>query len=381
VQPEHKKTRGEKANKQTLVTALLKWFCSHARDLPWRHTGDPYAIWVSEIMLQQTQVKTVIPYWERWMRELPSIQSLADAPSEKIHKLWEGLGYYTRVRNMQKAAQLILQVWNGKFPTRHENVLALPGIGRYTAGAVCSIAFNQPSPIVDGNVIRVLARVFGISGNPKDKKTNVAFWEIAETLVRAAAEAKCDQHPAGRRGDSIRPIDSNIPRCSFLNQSIMELGALICTPRDPKCSLCPLKENCVALRDNQIALLPDIIKRTEPTRRTFVALIVEKDGKFLIRQRPAGVVNAHLWEFPNFELSNGIKMTQAIAPFELGDESTPICEFHHSITRYRNHLKAFRARLAKSYSEEPGIWRTTKDLQTMAFSSAHKRVLQHLLKS
>src|SRR2546421_8141925 len=151
-------------NQKPVVRALLKWFGQHARDLPWRRTGDPYAIWVSEIMLQQTQVKTVVPYWERWMRDLPDITSLAKARSEKIHKLWEGLGYYTRVRNMQSAARLICEKHGGQFPRRFEDVFALPGIGRYTAGAICSIALNQPMPILDGNVIRVFTRLFGIRG-------------------------------------------------------------------------------------------------------------------------------------------------------------------------------------------------------------------------
>src|SRR5436190_22052937 len=147
---------------RAIVNKLQWWFAAHARDLPWRRTLDPYAVWVSEIMLQQTQVKTVLPYFERWMRALPDIESLAQASSERIHKLWEGLGYYTRVRNMQKAAHAILEKHSGQFPRDFDAVLALPGIGRYTAGAICSIAFNRPVPILDGNVIRVLTRVFGI---------------------------------------------------------------------------------------------------------------------------------------------------------------------------------------------------------------------------
>ena len=171
------KSKIQKLKLRKLATLLLDWFAANARDLPWRRTRDPYAIWVSEIMLQQTQVKTVIPFWERWLRELPTIVAAAKASSAKIHKLWEGLGYYTRVRNLQKAAQQI--VANGKrkvesgdsvcrFPESFEDVLALPGIGRYTAGAICSIAFNQPVPILDGNVIRVLTRIFGIAENPKE---------------------------------------------------------------------------------------------------------------------------------------------------------------------------------------------------------------------
>ena len=182
---------------QKLVPLLLDWFAANARDLPWRRTRDPYAIWVSEIMLQQTQVKTVIPYWNRWMRELPTIEAAAKASPAKIHKLWEGLGYYTRVRNLQKAAKQIVQSGtsrtNGKrkcncqFPEKFDDVLALPGIGRYTAGAICSIAFNQPTPILDGNVIRVLTRIFGIAENPKEKETNARLWQLAEELVSHAS--------------------------------------------------------------------------------------------------------------------------------------------------------------------------------------------------
>src|SRR5215471_2586309 len=156
-----------------VVPALLDWYSKAARDLPWRRTRSPYAIWVSEIMLQQTQVKTVVPYWTRWMQELPTIEALARATPSRIHKLWEGLGYYTRVRNLQRAAQQICDEHQGHFPTALEAIQALPGIGRYTAGAIASIAFNQPAPILDGNVIRVLTRLHGIASDPRVKQANV----------------------------------------------------------------------------------------------------------------------------------------------------------------------------------------------------------------
>ena len=178
------KLKAQNSKLQKLVPLLLNWFSKNERDLPWRKTRDPYAIWVSEIMLQQTQVKTVMPYWERWMHKLPTIKSVAAANPDKIHKLWEGLGYYTRARNLQKAAQMILRERAGKFPENFDDVLSLPGIGRYTAGAICSIAFNQPKPILDGNVIRVLTRIFGIAENPREKVTNQLLWQIAEELVK-----------------------------------------------------------------------------------------------------------------------------------------------------------------------------------------------------
>src|SRR5664279_4875227 len=161
-----------------IVPSLLAWFAHNARDLPWRRTRDPYAIWVSEIMLQQTQVKTVLPYWESWMRALPNLRALAKAKPERLHKLWEGLGYYTRVRNLQRAARIIGEDHGGRIPEDFDDLLELPGIGRYTAGAICSIAFNQPKPILDGNVIRVLARLFGIPGNPRERSVNARLWQL-----------------------------------------------------------------------------------------------------------------------------------------------------------------------------------------------------------
>ncbi|HEX3988754.1 MAG TPA: A/G-specific adenine glycosylase, partial [Verrucomicrobiae bacterium] len=162
---------------------LVAWFDENARDLPWRRSKDPYAVWISEIMLQQTQVATVIPYFERWMRAFPTIQAFAAAPRERALKLWEGLGYYTRVANAQRAAGEIVARHGGRFPSGFEDILALPGIGRYTAGAISSIAFGQPTPILDGNVIRVLTRLFAIAGDPREKSVNLRLWEIAEKLV------------------------------------------------------------------------------------------------------------------------------------------------------------------------------------------------------
>src|SRR5215831_14764636 len=268
-------------NTQKLVPLLLDWFGQNARDLPWRRTQDPYAIWVSEIMLQQTQVKTVLPYWERWMAALPDVASLAGASSEQIHKLWEGLGYYTRVRNMQKAALFIEEHHGGRFPGEYAQVLALPGIGRYTAGAICSIAYNQPTPVLDGNVIRVLTRVFGIRGNPREKSTNAKLWNLAAALAQSS------------------------PRPGGVNQALMELGALVCTPRNPHCAGCPLAGHCVALELAQVNRFPELLRRAPPTQRRFFAFVLQRRGRVLIRKRKAGNVNAHLWEFPNVEVLHG----------------------------------------------------------------------------
>ena len=340
---------------------MLAWFSANARDLPWRRTRDPYAIWISEIMLQQTQVKTVIPFWERWMRELPTIEAAAKAPSAQIHKLWEGLGYYTRVRNLQKAAQVIVEKQGRKFPEQFEDVLALPGIGRYTAGAICSIVFNQPTPILDGNVIRVLTRIFGIDGNPKEKPTNAKLWQLAQDLVERA---------------SLITNQSSLS-CSHLNQSLMELGALICTPRNPQCLICPLKKLCVASKESRTEELPNLGKRETATARRFIAFVIEHGGKFLVRQRPAGVVNGHLWEFPNVEIT-GTKPNAADAFRKLfgmkPQAIKPLRTIKHSITRYRITLEAFSVSLAKRSVSEKGHWLAPEEFDSVAFSSAHKKL-------
>jgi len=372
-----------------LVPLLLDWFAANARDLPWRRTRDPYAIWVSEIMLQQTQVKTVIPFWERWLRELPTIEAAAKAPSAKIHKLWEGLGYYTRVRNLQKAAQAIVKHHDGKFPENFDEVLALPGIGRYTAGAICSIAFNQPKPILDGNVIRVLTRIFGIADNPKEKAANAKLWQLAEALVSIAGEiggARLRRAQIKSHG-STESRHTQKETCSHLNQSLMELGALICTPRNPQCLICPVKKLCVAFKENRTAELPNLGKREAATARRFVAFVVEHGGKFLVRQRPAQVVNAHLWEFPNVEV--GVRLCEPqefwaeFAALPANDPRSEnlerLCIVKHSITRYRITLEAFFVQLKNAPAENGGIWQTSARLKNLAFTSAHRKVLRAVI--
>jgi A/G-specific adenine glycosylase len=419
------KPKKQNSKLRRLVPALLDWFAHNARDLPWRRARDPYAIWVSEIMLQQTQVKTMIPYWKRWMRELPTIEAVAKARSEKIHKLWEGLGYYTRARNLQKAAKQIMEKHGGTFPRDFADVLALPGIGRYTAGAICSIAFNQPTPVLDGNVIRVLTRVFGIGKNPREKKTNTQLWQLAEELVVHASRFTLHVSHSSSRTRT-RTKDKDDMACSSLNQSLMELGALVCMPRNPQCQICPVKKHCVAFQENRVAELPKLGKRKAATARRFVAFVVERNGRFLIRQRPPGAVNAHLWEFPNVEIhpspsSSPAKRDQSAhysrkksqsrltsaatiqesdweiihAAKSLGIEPPailPLCKVKHSITRYRITLEAFHVHLGGRSSTTPkhlgtrrarpsgknNVWLPLAKLSPLAFTSAHRKILQTL---
>ena len=301
------------------------------------------------------------------MRELPSVQDLADASPKRIHKLWEGLGYYTRVRNMQRAAQLIVECHDGCFPETFEQVRELPGIGRYTAGAICSIAFNQPKPVLDGNVIRVLARAFGIRGNPRQRAVNERLWDLAEHLVLAASTENLDR---GARHN-----------CGDLNQSMMELGATLCTPRDPQCGICPIALHCVAHRTHCAHLLPRFPPRPRATARLFFAFVVEHKGRFLVRQRAAGSVNAYLWEFPNIEIEEADSLSKALGK-TLGTDGTDGTEvehwfdIRHSITRYRITLRVFRLKaISKAMN---GRWVGARGLSRLAFPSAHKKILGRL---
>jgi A/G-specific adenine glycosylase len=370
------------------VQRLLVWFAQNARPLPWRRTRDPYAIWISEIMLQQTQVKTVLPYWERWMGALPDLAALAKAKPQTLHKLWEGLGYYTRVRNLQRAARVIVEQHGGCFPDNFAALLALPGIGRYTAGAICSIAFDQPQPILDGNVIRVLTRLFGIPGNPRERTTNARLWQLAEELVLQASEANAHAStspPASRLTHHGSRITRPASRpCSQFNQSLMELGALVCTPRQPQCGICPIAKHCVAYQQGRVHEFPRLSQRGRATPCRFVAFVAQKRGRFLVRQRPASGVNAHLWEFPNVELSpDDSNLTQA-AYRALGMRPRtlePLATIKHSITRYRVTLEPYQLtgrEAARIPAETEGRWLGLSQLKRLAFTSAHKQILGRL---
>lgn len=255
-----------------LRKTLLIWYSQSGRDLPWRQTQDPYAIWVSEIMLQQTQVRTVLPYYQRWLTALPTIQTLAKAESETVLKLWEGLGYYTRARNLHRAAQKIFQAHSGIFPETFEAVVALPGIGRSTAGAILSSAFGQSHAILDANVRRVLSRLIALesTGSTAEKK----LWEVSEAL-----------------------LDRESPFA--FNQALMDLGATICLSRNPQCLLCPWQPFC--LGQQQPERFPQrSAKRVRPQKQA-VGFFVQSEKSFLLVKRLEKGLLGGLWEFPTIE--------------------------------------------------------------------------------
>jgi A/G-specific adenine glycosylase len=274
-----------------MAKCMLAWFDRVRRDMPWRRTRDPYAIWVSETMLQQTQVATVVPYYRRFLERFPTVASLAAAPLGDVLALWAGLGYYRRAKHLRLAAQEVVARHGGRVPGTVEELLALPGIGRYTAGAVGSIAFNLPAPVVDGNVMRVLARVYGYDRDIAQAKNHAFFWEKAGKIVRAATQS------AGRGKAESR-------RYGDFNQALMELGATVCLPAPamPPCARCPLRRFCRACDEGRQMELPvKSAKKAVPAVRQKALVILRRHRgrvEVLLMERPAGGLWEHMWEFP-----------------------------------------------------------------------------------
>ncbi len=253
---------------------FLTWYQSEKRNLPWRADQDPYHVWISEIMLQQTRVDTVIDYYYRFMEQFPSIQSLAESDEQKLLKVWEGLGYYSRARNMKVAAQQIVKEHNGQFPTTVEDIKALKGIGPYTAGAIASIAFQLPEPAIDGNVMRVVSRLFGITDDIAKSKSRKTF-DLATRKILSQE----------------KPGD--------MNQAFMDLGSSICTPVNPKCETCPLQAFCFAKKESRQSEFPVKTKKAKPKDQYFLAGIIEDSHQqFLVEQRADQGLLAKMWLFP-----------------------------------------------------------------------------------
>ncbi len=307
-----------------LRQSLLVWYAESGRDLPWRRSRDPYAIWVSEIMLQQTQVKTVVPYYQQWLTQFPTVEVLASADQQQVLKAWQGLGYYARARNLHRAAQQIVQSCSGRFPKQVEQVLSLAGIGRTTAGGILSAAFDQPVAILDGNVKRVLARLAGLQIPPN--KVLKQLWQLSESLL-----------------DSTRPRD--------FNQALMDLGATVCTARNPACHKCPWVSYCQAYALNLQSVIPMPEARSPlPHKLIGVAVIWNAQGQILIDKRRQNGLLGGLWEFPGGKLELDETVPDCIQreikeelgiEIEVGDR---LISINHAYTHFRVTLMVHHCR-------------------------------------
>lgn len=305
---------------------LLDWYHAYARRLPWRGLSDPYAIWISEIMAQQTRVDTVIPYFLRWMERFPNVQTLAKADEQDVLAAWEGLGYYSRARNMLKAAQIIHSEFDDQFPLKREDLEKLPGIGRYTGAAITSIAFHQPEPVLDGNVKRVLSRVFDLAVMVNTSAGEKKCWELAEQLI-----------PEEQPGD--------------YNQAVMELGAMVCTPRSPLCGQCPVSDLCQSFALGNQAQRPVMQPKPAVPTYTVAAAVFKRGNAVLIARRPSKGLLGGLWEFPGGKMEPGETLPLALVreiKEELGVEirvGEPLGEYKHAYTHFKVRLTAFACEL------------------------------------
>ena len=337
-----------------LPDALLPWYDAHHRELPWREDKDPYHIWVSEIMLQQTRVEAVKGYYARFLQVLPDVKSLAECEDDLLHKLWEGLGYYNRVRNMKKAALQIMTDHNGRFPTDHAQVLALPGIGAYTAGAICSIAFNQPTPAVDGNVLRVISRI-------TDDATPIDLPTYKNTVQQNLAEI----YPE-RAGD--------------FTQALMDLGATVCLPNgEPLCADCPARAFCAACAQNRQKELPVRISKTRRRTEEKTVFLLLKNGEAALRQRPNTGLLAGLWEYPHAEGT----LDEATAAAQLSQWGvTPLrwvkrLQFHHIFTHIRWEMTGYVVEVAGGGCTD-WLWCSEEERARRAVPSAFEVLTREL---
>lgn len=354
---------------KNLSQQLLSWYAKHKRNLPWRKTRDPYRIWIAEVLLQQTRVETARPYYARFIARFPNVFALADASLEEVLKVWEGAGYYARARHLHRAAQILVRERDGNFPRTIAELDALPGIGRYTAGAIASIAFNADAPVLDGNVMRVLCRYFGLRADTQQHATRERLWRLAAELL-----------PRGR--------------ARAWNQALMELGALICRPRHPRCAQCPIHSGCTARQKGWQNELP--VKRAKkelPHYEIAVGVIwkparTSPHARILIQQRaPTGLLGG-LWEFPGGKIEPGEKPAQCVAREireELGLEvkvREKIAVVKHAYSHFSITLHAFACDYVSGRVRLKGAqafrWVRPADLSTYPFPAANKKILAQL---
>ena len=347
----------------SLPEKLLLWYEENARQLPWRDIHDPYATWVSEVMLQQTRVETVIPYYLAWMLRFPTIHSLANASEQDVLAAWEGLGYYSRARNLHKAAQKIVVEFGGEFPEDFESLRKLPGIGAYTAGAVASIAFGKDIPAIDGNVKRVFSRLLNLEMAIDSPKAQ----EVIVENVRK-------YQPHSRAGD--------------FNQALMDLSAAICLPKVPHCSVCPLKEFCQAYASGVQTERPIRKERRPIPHHTVTAAVIKRNNKYLITRRPSKGLLGGLWEFPGGKVEKGETLPGCLEreiKEELGvqvDVGVEYAVFKHAYTHYRITLHAFLCQIIsrnlKPLVADEIAWVRSKDLKKYPMGKVDRQIALQL---
>jgi A/G-specific adenine glycosylase len=349
---------------RAVARALLDWYDEHRRDLPWRRTRDPYAIWVSEMMLQQTQVATVLGYYARWLDRFPTVSALAAAREDDVLHAWQGLGYYSRARNLWRGAQAVVSEHGGAVPRTVDALRALPGIGPYSAGAIASIAHGERAAIVDGNVIRVLCRLFGLRGDPSRAPLKNDLWALAGALV-----------PEDRPGD--------------FNQAMMELGATVCLPRGARCAACPLAKRCVAHQGGTVDELPELAKRTAAVAVARAAGLVTRKGRVLVVQvRDSASRWAGMWQFPNTDVARGETPERAACravhdAVGLAARAPRLAvTVRHSVTHHRITLDVFECDAAHGAPRALGCkafaWAKLEELETLAMPAAHRRIASSL---
>jgi A/G-specific adenine glycosylase len=341
---------------------LLRWYACHARNLPWRHTRDPYAIWISEVMLQQTQVAAVIPYFDRFLRAFPSLPALAAADEQEVLRLWEGLGYYRRARDLHRAARLIRAHHDGRLPDDPDVLRRLPGFGRYTANAVLSQAFDRRLPIVEANSRRVLCRLLDVREDPREAAVEERLWRAAADLL----PAKC---------------------AGAFNQALMELGAMVCTPAEPDCPRCPLAQRCAACIAGLQKVIPMRSERGGVVHVDEVAIALRRGNRVLLVQRPDGGRWAGMWEFPHVEQEPLEPVAQAsrrlLSALGLrGEIDGELATIRHAVTRFRITLTCVNARwrggeLAVGLYRD-GRWLQPAELAAFPISAPQRRLAERL---
>ncbi len=341
----------------SLQSRLLAWYNKNKRTLPWRGHHDPYAVWVSEIMLQQTRVETVIPYFERWINLFPSVHVLAEASEQDVLNAWEGLGYYSRARNLHKAAKMLVRDYGGDLPRSAAELLRLPGIGKYTAGAIASIAFGADEPALDGNLKRVYARLFDVTEPVDSPRGEKRLWEIARQNL-----------PKGRAGD--------------FNQALMDLGSAICLPQHPRCLLCPVMDLCRARENGTQALRPVKKPKRAAPSHVYAAGVIVRRGKVLLVQRPSRGLLGGMWEFPKGRVEGdpAEALTQALeAGYRLRVRSKEaVGVVRHAYTHFKVTVHVFRCDLIRMSDEASLKWAAIEELGRYPMGKVDRRIADML---